>query len=103
MLSNTLAALLKLPANDRIELALALWESLTDAEREAEFELTSEQEAAIRGLPPRRACAPSLPTSASVTRRSGRSCGRSSGNGRDGLTRGVIITQRVDSVGDREA
>ena len=36
MLSNTLAALLKLPANDRIELALARWESLTDAEREAE-------------------------------------------------------------------
>jgi putative addiction module component (TIGR02574 family) len=47
MLSNTLAALLKLPANDRIELALALWESLTDAEREAEFELTSEQEAEL--------------------------------------------------------
>lgn len=37
----------KLPANDRIELALALWESLTDAEREAEFELTSEQEAEL--------------------------------------------------------
>jgi len=30
MLSNTLATLLKLPAKDRIELAMALWESLTD-------------------------------------------------------------------------
>jgi putative addiction module component (TIGR02574 family) len=39
MLSNTLAALLKLPANDRIE--------STDAEREAEFELSSEQEAEL--------------------------------------------------------
>lgn len=36
MLSHTLAALLKLPAKDRIELAMALWESLTDDEREAE-------------------------------------------------------------------
>jgi putative addiction module component (TIGR02574 family) len=47
MLSNTLAALLKLPAKDRIELALALWDSLTDAEREAEFDLTTEQEAEL--------------------------------------------------------
>jgi len=30
MLSSTLAALLKLSAKDRIELAMALWESLTD-------------------------------------------------------------------------
>jgi len=35
MLSNTLATLLKLPAKDRIELAMALWESLADEEREA--------------------------------------------------------------------
>ncbi len=47
MLSNTLAALLKLPAKDRVELAMALWESLTDAEREAEFALTPEQEAEL--------------------------------------------------------
>jgi putative addiction module component (TIGR02574 family) len=45
MLSNTLAALLKLPAKDRVELAMALWDSLTDDEREAELVLTPEQEA----------------------------------------------------------
>jgi len=43
MLSDTLAALLTLPAKDRIELAMALWDSLTDAEREAELVLTAEQ------------------------------------------------------------
>ena len=47
MLSSTLATLLKLPAKDRIELAMALWDSLTDAEREAEFVLTAEQEAEL--------------------------------------------------------
>ena len=47
MLANTLAVLLKLPAKDRVELAMALWESLTDAEREAEFALTPEQEAEL--------------------------------------------------------
>jgi len=47
MLSNTLTALLKLSANDRIELAMALWESLTDDEREAELILTPEQEAEL--------------------------------------------------------
>ena len=47
MLSNTLAALLKLPAKDRVDLAMALWESLTDAEREAELGLTPEQEAEL--------------------------------------------------------
>jgi putative addiction module component (TIGR02574 family) len=47
MLSNTLAAPLKLPAKDRVELAMALWESLTDDEREAELVLTPEQEAEL--------------------------------------------------------
>ncbi len=47
MLANTLAALLKLCAKDRAEIAMALWESLTDAEREAEFVLTPEQEAEL--------------------------------------------------------
>jgi putative addiction module component (TIGR02574 family) len=46
-LSNILAALRRLPSQDRIELAMALWESLTDEEREAEFVLTPEQEAEI--------------------------------------------------------
>jgi putative addiction module component (TIGR02574 family) len=47
MLSNTLASLLKLPAKDRIELAMALWESLSDEEREAELVLTPEQDAEL--------------------------------------------------------
>jgi len=44
MLSNTLAELLRLPASQRVEIAMALWESLTEAEREAELALTPEQE-----------------------------------------------------------
>ena len=47
MLPDTLAALLKLPAKDRIEIAMALWESLTDAERESALALTPEQEAEL--------------------------------------------------------
>lgn len=47
MLANTLAVLLKLPASQRIELAMALWDSLTDEEREAELVLTPEQEAEL--------------------------------------------------------
>ena len=47
MLSNTLAELLRLPANQRVEIAMALWESLTEAEREAELALTPEQEAEL--------------------------------------------------------
>lgn len=47
MASSNLAALLKLPADERAELAMALWESLDDQERESELELTAEQEAEI--------------------------------------------------------
>jgi len=47
MLSNTLAELLRLPANQRVEIAMALWESLTGAERETELALTPEQEAEL--------------------------------------------------------
>jgi len=47
MLPNTLAELFKLPASERIEIAMALWESLTDAEREAELALSPEQEAEL--------------------------------------------------------
>jgi putative addiction module component (TIGR02574 family) len=47
MLPNTLAELLKLPAGERIELAMALWDSLTEAERVAELTLTSAQEAEL--------------------------------------------------------
>ena len=47
MIRNTLAELLKLPADQRVELALALWESLDDKAREAELALTPEQEAEL--------------------------------------------------------
>jgi putative addiction module component (TIGR02574 family) len=47
MLPNTLAELLKLSATERVEIAMALWESLSDGEREAELALTPEQEAEL--------------------------------------------------------
>lgn len=47
MLPNTLAELLKLPRCERIEEAMVLWESLEDAERDAGFALTPEQEAEL--------------------------------------------------------
>ena len=47
MQSSPLAQLLKLPAGDRVELAMALWDSLTDAERDAALELTDEQRAEL--------------------------------------------------------
>jgi putative addiction module component (TIGR02574 family) len=43
MATDILDELLKLPASERADLASALWESLTDTEREAEVVLTSEQ------------------------------------------------------------
>jgi putative addiction module component (TIGR02574 family) len=43
MAVNPLTDLLKLPADDRAELAIALWESLEEAERDGVFELTDEQ------------------------------------------------------------
>ncbi|MBI3514622.1 MAG: addiction module protein [Proteobacteria bacterium] len=42
-----LAQLLKLPSGERAELAIALWESLTDAERDAESELGPEERAEL--------------------------------------------------------
>ena len=47
MPSSPLSQLLKLPAGDRAELAMALWESLTDAERDGELALTDEQRAEL--------------------------------------------------------
>jgi putative addiction module component (TIGR02574 family) len=47
MESSTLSQLLKLPADDRAELAMALWESLSDSERETELALTDAQAAEI--------------------------------------------------------
>ena len=43
MLRDTLAKLLELPATERVDIAMALWDSLTPAEQEAEFDLTLEQ------------------------------------------------------------
>ena len=47
MASAALSNLLRLPPQERAELAIALWESLTDAEREAELTLSPEQEAEL--------------------------------------------------------
>ena len=47
MQPSPLAQLLRLPAGDRAELAMALWESLTEAEREGELGLTDEQRAEL--------------------------------------------------------
>jgi putative addiction module component (TIGR02574 family) len=47
MLPNTLAELLKLSASDRIEIAMALWDSLAEPERETQLALTPEQEAEL--------------------------------------------------------
>jgi putative addiction module component (TIGR02574 family) len=43
----SLSDILKLPANRRAELAMALWESLGTGEREAELELSPEDAAEI--------------------------------------------------------
>jgi putative addiction module component (TIGR02574 family) len=40
MPSSTLSRLLKLPPADRAELAMALWDSLTDDERDGELQLS---------------------------------------------------------------
>jgi putative addiction module component (TIGR02574 family) len=47
MTTSTLDSLLKLPPHERVELALALWESLSDADRDASFALTDEQHAEL--------------------------------------------------------
>ncbi len=44
MQSVPLSELLKLQPGERAELAMALWESLTDVERDAELTLTAAQE-----------------------------------------------------------
>ena len=44
MSSTSVSALFGLPASERAELAIALWDSLSDAEREETLVLTPEQE-----------------------------------------------------------
>ncbi len=47
MSPTDLAELLKLPAGERAEIAIALWESLTDQERNAELDLGPEERAEL--------------------------------------------------------
>jgi putative addiction module component (TIGR02574 family) len=47
MASSPLSQLLKLPAEDRADLAIALWDSLSDSERQSAFDLTDEQRAEL--------------------------------------------------------
>ena len=47
MLRDTLTKLLELPATERVDIAMALWDSLTPAEQETEFELTPAQRAEL--------------------------------------------------------
>ena len=47
MLPNTLAELLKLSVSDRVEIAMALWESLSETERAEQLPLAVEQEAEL--------------------------------------------------------
>jgi putative addiction module component (TIGR02574 family) len=47
MTSSPLSQLLKLPAEDRADLAIALWDSLSDSERQSAFDLTDEQRAEL--------------------------------------------------------
>jgi putative addiction module component (TIGR02574 family) len=47
VLRETLTKLLELPATERVDIAMALWDSLTPAEQEAEFDLTPEQRAEL--------------------------------------------------------
>ena len=46
-MSPSLSELLKLPPGERAELAMALWESLSAAERETALELAPEQAAEL--------------------------------------------------------
>lgn len=46
MTQETLNALLKLPARERAEIAMALWESLDETQREAEFPALTPEETA---------------------------------------------------------
>jgi putative addiction module component (TIGR02574 family) len=47
MESSILVQLLRLPPGDRADLAMALWESLSDDEREGELALSPEQRAEL--------------------------------------------------------
>ncbi|MBV8122111.1 MAG: addiction module protein [Alphaproteobacteria bacterium] len=47
MSPTDLAELLKLPPGERAEVAIILWQSLTDEERDAELELGPEQRAEL--------------------------------------------------------
>ncbi len=47
MTSRSISGLLRLPPEERAELAMVLWESLPEEQREGELQLTPEQEAEL--------------------------------------------------------
>jgi putative addiction module component (TIGR02574 family) len=47
MAPEVMASLLKLPAAERVELAMALWDSLDESDRAAAIDLTPEQRAVL--------------------------------------------------------
>ena len=47
MPSNPLTELLKLPAGDRADLAMSLWESLSDSERDEQLDLSEAERAEL--------------------------------------------------------
>ena len=47
MLRDTLTKLLELPATERVDIAMALWDSLTATEQETELDLTPEERAEL--------------------------------------------------------
>jgi putative addiction module component (TIGR02574 family) len=53
-MSPSLSDLLNLPPGERAELAMALWESLSNAEREAALELTAQDVAELDSRKPGR-------------------------------------------------
>jgi putative addiction module component (TIGR02574 family) len=48
MAPEVMASLVKLPAADRVELAMALWDSLDEMDRESAVDLTADQVAALQ-------------------------------------------------------
>ena len=81
MSPTDLAELLKLPAVDRAELAITLWESLTDEERGAELTLGPEERAELDRRWAEHLANPGL-------RFPGKTCGGSLATGREPNGRG---------------
>ena len=69
MLRDALAKLLELSATKRIDIAMALSDSLTPAEQEAEFDLTVEQRAGSTVASPSTSLTPLQPSPREEVRR----------------------------------